>query len=98
MVLVHVARVWRARLHLGGDVVRRGLRLHAGGRAGVRRLRLGSGGRLRRSHLVGERGGQRLALQVGVGGLGHLGLLGAHGVAVLGRGAARTQLLLLLLQ
>lgn len=41
MMLVHVARVRRARLGLRGDVVRGGLGLHARGRAGVRRLRLG---------------------------------------------------------
>lgn len=96
VVLVQVARVGRARLHLGGDVVRRGLGLHARGRAGVRRLRLRPGGGLRRSHLVCQGGGQRLALQVRVGGLGHLlRLLGAHGVAVLSRRPPGAQVLAL---
>lgn len=43
MVLVHVARVRRARLQLRGDVVRRRLRLHARRRAGAVRLGLRSG-------------------------------------------------------
>lgn len=42
VVLVQVARVRGTRLHLRGDVMRRGLRLHARGRAGVWRLGLGS--------------------------------------------------------
>lgn len=43
VVLVQVAWMWGTRLHLGGDVMRRGLGLHARGRAGVWRLGLGSG-------------------------------------------------------
>lgn len=99
VVLVQMTRVWRTRLHLGGDVVRGGLRLHAWGRTGVWRLGLRSGRRLRGSHLISEGRGQRLALQVGVGRLGHLlGLLRAHGIAVLSRRPPRAQMLLLLEQ
>lgn len=85
VVLVQVAWVWGAGLHLGGDVMRGGLGLHAWGRAGVWRLRLGPGRRLWGSHLVSQGCGQGLTLQVGVWRLGHLlWLLRAHGVAVLG--------------
>ena len=112
VVLAHVSRVRRARLGLRGDVVRgRGPGLHARRRAGVLlllrglRLRLGPRRRLlRRAHLVGQR-----LLLLGlelvrvVRRLGRHGrLLGAHGVAVLGRrapgAAASAQMLLLLLQ
>lgn len=86
VVLVQMTRVWRTRLHLGGDVMWGGLRLHARGRTGVRRLGLGSWRWLRGSHLISEGRGQRLALQVGVRRLSHLlGLLRAHGIAVLSR-------------
>lgn len=82
---VVLVQVWRPGLNLGGDVMGGGLRLHAGGRAGVWWLGLRSGRRLRGSNLVSKGGGQSLALQVRVGGGGHLlGLLGAHGVTVLG--------------
>lgn len=99
VMLREVARVRRPRRLVGlrGDAVRRGLSLgglHARGRAGVRRLRLRPRRGLRRAHLAAERGGGAqapLALQVGR--LGQ-GLLGAHGAAVLGRGAG-TQVLLL---
>lgn len=84
MVLVQVAWVWGARLHLGGYVMRGRLGLHARGRAGVRWLGLGSGRGLWRPNLVGQGRGHRLALQVW--GRGHLlRLLRTHGIAVLGR-------------
>lgn len=96
MVLIQVAWVWRTRLHLGGDVMRGRLRLHARGRAGVRRLGLGPRRRLRRSNLVDQGRGQRLALQVRVGGLRHLlRLLRTHGIAVLCWRPPRAQVLLL---
>lgn len=96
---VVLVQVWRPSLHLGGNVMGGGLRLHTGGGAGVWRLGLRSGRRLRGSNLVSEGGGQSLALQVRVGGGGHLlGLLGAHGVTVLGWGPPWAQMLLLLLE
>lgn len=97
MMLVQMGRVWGARLHLWRDVMWGGLRLQAGGRAGVWRLGLRTGRGLWGSHLVSQGCGQRLALQVWVGGLGHLGLLRTHGIVVLGRRPPRAQMLLLLL-
>ena len=70
----------------------RGLRLHARGRAGAWRLRLGSWRGLRRAHLVAERCGQLLALQVRrLGDL--LLLLRTHGIAMLCRRAPAQVLL-----
>ena len=99
VVLPQVAVVRGARLGLWRDAVGGGLGLgaglHAGRGAGAGRLGLGPRRGLRRAHLAAQRPAR---LQVGVGRLGHL-LLGAHGAAVLRRGApAQVLLLLLLLQ